>query len=161
VRGSIPRLYDEVPAEIGFGSEGIMGSAAERDVSLAVLTTPCERSEVMELEGAHFAAALSGRIDVSALPAVSLEYCAPHGRGHVPPAPAGHAFLDRPAVVRWLLACRVRCGLRLARFRAGAGAWPRSDGVASLLEVRDERAEARATRAPWHVRSGGRTHRSR
>jgi hypothetical protein len=47
VLGRVASTPDEVPSEILFGGEGVVGAAAERDVFQAMLAAPRERERVM------------------------------------------------------------------------------------------------------------------
>ena len=73
VREPVTCLSHELSAEIGLGGESVMGSAAQREIMIAVLAALRESLEVMQLQVVRFAAALSGVIDVSTAPAVPLE----------------------------------------------------------------------------------------
>jgi hypothetical protein len=104
VRSRVASLRDEVFAEVVFGSEGIVGSAAESEVLRLMLAAARERFRVMELEPRRLSAALTGVASVRATPGVTREDGTPDRGGHVSTALArafgrgrtrGLAFLRR------------------------------------------------------------------
>jgi hypothetical protein len=82
---------DEVPAEILFGGEGIVGAAAESEVVQAMLATSCEGYQVMELEVRSLSAALTRVTAERAAALVALEDGTTERGGHLSAALASLA----------------------------------------------------------------------
>ena len=93
-------MVDEISAELFFGSESIVGPAAEREVVLAVLAALGVGMDMVELEGVRFAAALSGGSEVRAAPGVALEDGAAESGWDVSPALARCFRLRSPLRLR-------------------------------------------------------------
>jgi hypothetical protein len=79
----VTRQRDEVPAEILFGGERVVGAAAESEVVQAMLAASCEGYQVMELEVRRFSAALARVAPESAAAFVALEEGATERGEHV------------------------------------------------------------------------------
>ena len=124
---------DEIPTEILFGGEGVVGTATECEVAQAMLAASRERHQVMELEVRRLSAALTRVTAESAAAFVALEDGTTERGGHVSAALAralgsvlelGARFgimarLGRVAsgklAVRGRLCNRWRCGLGRGR----------------------------------------------
>src|SRR5688572_4092366 len=149
---------DEVPAEILFGGEGVVGAAAQSEVVQAMLATSCEGHQVMELEVRRLSAALTRVAPESAAAFVALEDGTTERGGHVSAALAralgsalelGARFgitarLGRVAsgelAVRGRLCNRWRCGLGCGRV-SRALARPVRCCVFLPLELRHQSAQ--------------------
>jgi hypothetical protein len=79
-------VFDEVAAEIHFGGESIVCTAAQREIRGRVLAAQSEWFQMMKLEALRLGAASPARVDVAAAPFVTQKHSTPHGGGDVTPA---------------------------------------------------------------------------
>jgi hypothetical protein len=84
----VPREFDELSSEVLLSGEGVVGTAAEREIGLGVLAPLRECRHMVELDAVSFGATPSRGVGVSAAPFVALEDGAPDGSGDVSAAPA-------------------------------------------------------------------------
>ena len=71
-------LFDDAAPEVCFGGERIVRCAAQGQVGSEVLAASCERLEMVQVEIARLAAALTALVDEAAAARVAYEYRAFH-----------------------------------------------------------------------------------
>jgi hypothetical protein len=123
------RELDEPSAEILFRGEGVVRTAAEREVGFGVLATQCEGLQVVQVDAPGFMASPSRGVGVGAASLVALEDGPADGGGDVSAAPAGLLGLVRSLVV----IARAASVSWLGRSRRAASALPRARGHGTLL----------------------------